>query len=68
MIDGEKYNINDGNLTDCADITYLKNVSDELITTDIYACNSTDCADDVTGGLISDIDAGDSTDYGNIQI
>ena len=68
MIDGEKHNINAGNLKDCADITIPDDVVDGLITTATDAGNSADCVDDATGGLIASIDAGDSTDCADLSV
>ena len=65
---GEKHNLNAGNLTDCDDITISDYTSDWFIATAVDAVNFEDCDDNVTGVLITAVNAGDSTDCANILV
>ena len=69
VIGVEKHNINAGNSTDCAYITILDHAEDGLISTAIYAVDSTDCSGDAADGLIDTaIKYFDSTDCADINI
>ena len=52
----------------CADIKASDDAADGLIPIAIDASNLKDCAEDIAGGLISDIDAGVSMNFTDKQI
>ena len=68
MIDGEVYNLNDGNLTDCSDRFISDDAVYELVANAINAGALTGFAEDVSCGFIAAISTGNSTDYADILI
>ena len=68
VIDGEKHNINAGNLKDCSNITISDDAADGFIATAIDAENLADCAGNAAGVLIDSINYGELAGLSDIFI